>query len=303
MMDKEQVYQIVGQIDPALIEEMDAPPKRRLPKIVKAGLIAACLTLALAGTAFAAMESGLLMRFVKVKGEQEPVDAEHVRCAALVITERIPVDGFSQEVREMAARDAASPAPGYGFDSWEAAEDLLGLNVMDNPLLDSGDLNWTVFSEGEDKARGRCMLRLDADPGTGALRRAVVIGGYAQRASEEEEDHRVCSVNVLATLSTENDPYESAGGYLLLYTEEGVEQAVVERYTAPCGEVVTILRDNRSLHGPSAGLTAEGDAGDPAYVAYMRSGKALLQVYVSGLEGAEGLARLKSIMDGFQPVA
>lgn len=56
-MKKEQVLELMNAIPPDLIEEADiqAPAKRRRPKAVRAGLIAACLCAALVGTAFAAV--------------------------------------------------------------------------------------------------------------------------------------------------------------------------------------------------------------------------------------------------------
>lgn len=55
-MKKEQVQDLMNAIPPDLIEEADlqAPARRRLPRPARAGLIAACLCLALLGTAFAA---------------------------------------------------------------------------------------------------------------------------------------------------------------------------------------------------------------------------------------------------------
>ena len=55
-MKKEDVLNLMTDLPPDLIEEadFDAPAKRRLPKLARMGLIAACLCLALLGTAFAA---------------------------------------------------------------------------------------------------------------------------------------------------------------------------------------------------------------------------------------------------------
>lgn len=60
-MKNEQVLEWMNAIPPDLIEEADvqAPAKRRLPKIVRAGLIAACLCLALLGTAAAVHYAGV----------------------------------------------------------------------------------------------------------------------------------------------------------------------------------------------------------------------------------------------------
>lgn len=57
-MKKEQVLELINSIDPDLIEEADiqAPARRRLTGRARAGLIAACLCLALVGTGFAARQ-------------------------------------------------------------------------------------------------------------------------------------------------------------------------------------------------------------------------------------------------------
>lgn len=55
MMKCEQVHEIINHIDLALIEKVDAPNKRRMPRVLRIGLIAACLCLALVGTVGAVM--------------------------------------------------------------------------------------------------------------------------------------------------------------------------------------------------------------------------------------------------------
>lgn len=54
-MKKEQILELMNALPPDLVEEADvqAPAKRRLPKGVRGALIAACLCLALVGSAFA----------------------------------------------------------------------------------------------------------------------------------------------------------------------------------------------------------------------------------------------------------
>ena len=55
-MNKEQVLNLMNAIEPDLIEEADLPiaAKRRMPRFARTGLIAACVCLALVGSAFAA---------------------------------------------------------------------------------------------------------------------------------------------------------------------------------------------------------------------------------------------------------
>ena len=55
-MKKEEALHLMDAIPPGLIEEagLQSPAKRRMPKLIRTVLIAACLCLALLGTAFAA---------------------------------------------------------------------------------------------------------------------------------------------------------------------------------------------------------------------------------------------------------
>ena len=55
MVDKERALEALGHIDPELIERMEVQKKRRLPRPLRAGLIAACVCLALVGTVGAVM--------------------------------------------------------------------------------------------------------------------------------------------------------------------------------------------------------------------------------------------------------
>ena len=56
-MKKEQVLELMSALDPGLVEEaaLQAPAGRRMPRLARAGLIAACLCLALVGTGVAAV--------------------------------------------------------------------------------------------------------------------------------------------------------------------------------------------------------------------------------------------------------
>jgi len=79
-MNREQVQEVLNQIDPALIEELDVPKKRQ-PRAWRAGLIAACLCAALVGTAVAAVP-GLRERLTGWLGGFAPYtqDIEEVSC-------------------------------------------------------------------------------------------------------------------------------------------------------------------------------------------------------------------------------
>lgn len=52
MMDKERVHEVLGHIDPDLIEALERPKKQRSNRALRIALIAACLCMAIAGTAY-----------------------------------------------------------------------------------------------------------------------------------------------------------------------------------------------------------------------------------------------------------
>lgn len=74
-MNKEQVLELMNAIPPDLLEEagVQAPARRPLPRLVRTGLIAACLCAAVVGTAFAAANpeavANLIRRFAPVQSE------------------------------------------------------------------------------------------------------------------------------------------------------------------------------------------------------------------------------------------
>lgn len=115
-------------------------PKRRIPR---AGLIAAALALALAGTAIAAAYRVHIQNFTPEQLAEEGADDGY---AVLTDVEPTPLEDFSQEAREAAA-DAERPwgqvvrapedrSPGtkrfswsQDFETWEEAEEFLGIQV------------------------------------------------------------------------------------------------------------------------------------------------------------------------------
>lgn len=157
-MKPEPVLTLMSSLDPALIEEADLalPARRRLPKAARAGLIAACLCLALVGTAAAGVVVGWI-RVSKTSFLQfEHRDGQLRSIAEVQITADgntyIPLENFSQQSRDYA--DSFLSLPRYkGFDSWDEAEEFLGLHIADNAVLDEAqpftqpDLDYTTMSD------------------------------------------------------------------------------------------------------------------------------------------------------------
>ena len=140
-MNKERAMELMGGIDPALVAEADLPmpAKRRMTKITRTVLIAACLCLALVGTAAAAVANGWI-QITGVKFYPNTNVNGKVTSYGEVTYETedrpyIPMEQLSPEAQ--AFPHSSTYLPQYkGFDSWDEAEKFLGVELADNPLLD-----------------------------------------------------------------------------------------------------------------------------------------------------------------------
>lgn len=107
-----------------LMEQTErGPVKRHGVHPLRTGLIAACVCLALAGTAFAAVYQ-LTVRISS--------DEEHVRYTVYGEAVKFPLEDYSPEMQaDYAAFDRSKGGilPGRTFDSWDGAKAYLGDNV------------------------------------------------------------------------------------------------------------------------------------------------------------------------------
>lgn len=149
-MNKEQILSIMDHVDPALVEGADCVKKKRMPRIARTGLIAACLCVALVGTAFAVetVTGVSILRyfsgeeFEEIMQEVDPnYRAQGEQYAGIVLgneTMGVSLDGISQEALAYAREhEAAGDAADMEFASLEEAEAFLGLDFYDNPAMDA----------------------------------------------------------------------------------------------------------------------------------------------------------------------
>lgn len=147
-MKKEDVLNLMTELPPDLIEEADlqAPARRRLPRLARAGLIAACLCLVLIGTAAAVHFSGLSI----VEGDN---DVTYLQGGIAYV----PYDSLSREIRTI-IEEAGGHAAVQRAASWQAAEDLIGIDLLNNPVLDASPAR-TFFTK-----RGGVSGRFHVEP-------------------------------------------------------------------------------------------------------------------------------------------
>lgn len=133
-MKKEHIMDAMGCIDPALVAAADERGRSRGRKgWARYGLIAACLCLALAGTAFAAAQVFSVQVNFQAKDLLDIPDMEMYTVTGGMAY--FPADSFSQEVRELAQADT----PAKSFQTWDELERFVGRNLMDNPVLENAE--------------------------------------------------------------------------------------------------------------------------------------------------------------------
>ena len=285
-------------------------PKRR-PRPLRTALIAACVCLVLTGTAWA-VSSGLLLRFIQgdegLGNFEDTVDYEVAGYYEVIADQRFALDAFSEEMLAATSQEK----DGYlGFDSWEAAEEFLGFNVLDNTVLRGMPMTRRMA----DGASGNCLIHYFNDPDSGDLSVVRLHADYrlsTQVMVAEKTENMytlIDTVSVMVTMVTEGNPYSNGGTRFFPYDEEDLYQVSVEEYTTSSGKAATILRDPTKEMKLLEATPEEQAIWEKAYsdvvfyTAYLNLGGAVVEVEVhtsETLDEAQCLATLKEVLDAFE---
>lgn len=214
-MKMEHIMDAMDYIDPALIAAADAPaPRRNKTRWLRPALIAACLCLALAGTAFAAQRLGV--RIVDGGGEERP-DVWLEGGIAYY-----PVDGLSDELRALENEHTYR-----SFDSWQEAEAFIGADLMNNPVLDASPAtNFSVRYVEEENGIDICgrflvstsvgldYVRLDGCYEMGDVDLTVEAQLYTDRMTDKapDWDERFYGLKFSEGTQTSLEPYTASNG-------------------------------------------------------------------------------------------
>lgn len=225
-MKHEDILNLMTELPPDLIEEADlqAPAKRRLPRLARAGLIAACLCLALIGTAAAVHYMGVSI-----------VDGDNGVTYLQGGVAYYPYDSLSEQVKALeGVRKTASGRLIRTVPSWQAAEDFIGVNLMDNPLLDASPA--TRFGHIYDGVDSQFMVILSGPE----LSSARIYGCY-----EIGEANILVEANLFTDRHT--TPEEGWHERFQSYDFSQIEgmQVSQDTYTAPSGLEAQILAITR----------------------------------------------------------
>lgn len=162
-MDKEKILEAMAHIDPALVEEADRPAVRRRAGWSRPALIAACLCLLLAGTAMAAAGVSR-MRVTRVFDSEKSLakygyEDSYSGYEIVGGMACVPADALSEEINQLVF---ASPRETICklVSGWNAAEEFLGRNLLDNPVLDKAP-SARRYMDGTEM--GMCMITAGAN--------------------------------------------------------------------------------------------------------------------------------------------
>lgn len=244
----------------AALSHTAAPARRRNP-VVRTALIAAAVCLALIGSALAVTilhSAGRITPFGTGEKKDE-IGANNPGYTVSYEGRRFPLSDFSDQILTDAAQQTAPPSDedfGFhmisGFDSWEAVEEYIGFDLMDNSCLDQAE-------------RSPTPLLLDNTTHAHATVTRVTRDGVLSKARAEArwlvtENGIPVIVDLAAFLHTEAVPAdEDISRYTVLYMEEKPDLEIYD-LTGSNGLTVSIIADSDEIYSTyySAHFTVNG---------------------------------------------
>lgn len=218
---------------------------------------------------------------------------------------KIPVEELSPELRALADlyRDEAFHQKFLSFDTWEEAEDFLGRNIMDNPLLAGGGYLPNGVTYGEEHIEGNCVVGIITD--YGVIRYVTVDARYSL---EPEGSWASPWVTVEASIYVEQNfegtPLESAMSTeeptpqeRASYTENYVEVKEQENYRTANGFKAAIFDFDFDIIDEDGNTYNSG-----SYEAFFFQPGIRISVrrHYAKEDKEMTLAELKQILDNFQ---
>lgn len=220
-MGCESVLEAMSFLEPALVEEADEAPRRRLPRRARTLLIAACLCAALVGTVFAA--EALWGVYVRETTDNR---IQYLLEGMTTFQE----DQIGEEIRTaIASTPDGSHFVQRVYLNWQEAAEHLGLPLAENSLLSA--------AQEEHPMRAWCRVTPYENAKNGRLSFVVVDTEYLLEGA---------NVKVMALLIV-----ESVEGKTVKELWEGWNEDVeieTERYTMP-DESEGFMAEARSVEG------------------------------------------------------
>lgn len=281
------LFQSITDVGDDLIEEAGTARKRKKMTPWRGAAIAACLCLALVGTAAALQFSG-----ARIDWQVEHPLASGSNYGAKVDIICFPADSFPQEIQDMAASGTLS---GKNFKSWAELEEFLGRSLPHSTALDSAQPGPRATVSGSKNGTNILLCVSTCQEGIFSVNAA---GHYVLDGIWVQQEAR------LYTDKAEEN-YQKAGlefdpGDVIMY-EEGCEMTE-ETYTTPSGLTATIVR----ITPPGGGAKFVTEYNAHFSISGIQY-RVTASTYTAGYspatvpeDPAHTLEVLKTVLDGFQ---
>lgn len=259
------------------VRNMKHEQTKRIHKIPRAALAAAVLAIALAGTALAAEYFGWL----KSARPLEASELYNANTTAGYRTEieygRIPVESLSPEALEWISSLPGTeerPFDSQSFDSWQDAENFLGLELADNALLEGMARKDSSFGYeyGEVCSSGPCLVMSEGPAGLTEVLSRYLDGEY----------------EIMQTALLQFACAGEEGPATMRSTIEGMGSFRTETYQAVNGlEAVLLIEEDAA------------DAGANIYASFLQNGT-LFKLCVKGGSAEGAAAEMKLVLDAYE---
>lgn len=228
----------------AALRAEEAAQGRRRGAWPRAALVAACLCVALLGGAVAAELSGVIQvtKFAGTLGEKEEegfaVNGEW---------KFFPADSLSEEVNELAREHPRSDG-WKGFFTWDEMEEFIGLELMDNPVLDEAYQGEVHVSGPYGSYSEPCLVEASSNS-DGELTAVCAWAGYRFWPTERREDRFILTVRgrVYTDVFGAWREEDMDRTQMIVASENGMDYAQ-EPYVTPSGLETMIVRVNDSYY-------------------------------------------------------
>ncbi len=257
---------------------------RHTRRVPRAALIAAVLILVLAGTALA---TGVLEQ-IKIKLEDpDETNSSGSGYSGQAEYRTIPAENLSDAARQRAAEMEESTGS-WEFDSWAAAEDFLGLELMHNPILEEMPL---CGKRGERAGCGAFVINYEPEEGEAVPFLILLSAAYRGEG---------CRITQSAYLQFQYPGYPGRETGFGLGTHKG--ETYLEDYETPGGIKVSIVTTTGTRRYGLTGVKLE----HTDYFAYFLWNDVFYSLHaevsdpVGHPDAVNALATMKAILDAYE---
>ena len=308
------VHEIMDHIDPALLQQGDASTRRPIPRIAKVAIAAACLCVALIGGAFAAetifgipiftpidtsITGDPMNGFTTIIELPEKSQQPNGTTPGINGVFKLPVAAFSQQAQDTAAGLGSHNTAQLDFISWESAEAFLGIDLMNNPVLDRAEPGLIVYSTDPNGPTNSTVCSVSVSAMDGILTAVSTEAVYFLNrvdVYDESGDTRIGSTPVRLDITVQSYTEHSAISSDEVFLGLGFPEDCTftpETYTTPNGLVANIV-----------GVTFFNEAlGHPVtmyYAQFALNGSAVTIHSSFAKDSGHALSTLKEVLDAFR---